>query len=267
MIPYGELDLTLLILLALWALLLFGGFVFGKAWSDGTRRMPRWTRLASSSVLVITAWYWFELGRREETIRSGLLIMRASNGVGYNYALLIAVGMTLGFIGDLFMAKLIVKSDKHVLGGIGAFGLGHIAYIAAFIGFGGYLARVPLVDPNGVASARLAAWLVWLIIGAAAWYVVVFRGQKHSVLHYAALPYALLLSSTAGVATELAINLSVFVPLAIGCALFLLSDLILAARLFNGLYFRLVDDVVWLTYGPAQMLIVYSVGVAMSLAR
>jgi hypothetical protein len=82
-------------------------------------------------------------------------------------------------------------------------------------------------------------------------------------LHYAALPYALLLSSTAGFATGLALNSGLFIPLALGCALFLLSDLIIAARLFNGVYFRLIDDVVWLTYGPAQMLIVYSVGAAM----
>jgi hypothetical protein len=32
----------------------------------------------------------------------------------------------------------------------------------------------------------------------------------------------------------------------------------LAARLFSGVRFRLMEDVVWLTYGPAQMLIVYA---------
>ena len=45
----------------------------------------------------------------------------------------------------------------------------------------------------------------------------------------------------------------------VGAALFLISDLILAAQLFNDLHFRGVGDVVWLTYGPGQMLIVYSV--------
>jgi hypothetical protein len=244
-------DPTTLLLLALllaWAGLLFGGFIFGTHWSDNTkrelasRRMPRWTRLASSLVLVMASWVWWLVAR---------------DGVVASYALAVAVGMTLGFVGDLFMAKLIIQSDKHVLGGIGAFGLGHIAYIVGFLGFG---------DALGATDGRIAAWLAWLIIGAAAWYVVVYRGQAHSVLHYAALPYALLLSSTAGVATGLAINLSAFVPLAVGCALFLLSDLILAARLFNGLVFRLIDDVIWLTYGPAQMLIVYSVGAALGVA-
>ena len=59
------------------------------------------------------------------------------------------------------------------------------------------------------------------------------------------------------------ITLLVVLVLAIGGALFLLSDLILAARLFNEVHFPLIGDVIWLTYGPAQMLIVYSVGSAL----
>ncbi len=235
---YDRGTLWLVALLLGWAALLFGGFIFGRRSSDGTRRMPSWTRLGSSLVLVIAAWSWWLLARQSGAAR---------------FALLVAVGMTLGFIGDLFMARLIVKSDKHILGGIGAFGLGHIAYIAAFVGF---------ADAIGATNGRIAAWLVWLVIAAVGWYVVVYRGQKHTLLHYAALPYALLLASTAGFATGLALNASAFIPLALGCALFLLSDLILAARLFNGISFRLIDDLIWLTYGPAQMLIVYSVGAA-----
>jgi hypothetical protein len=76
------------------------------------------------------------------------------------------------------------------------------------------------------------------------------------------LPYALLLASTAGLATGLALQSTYFVPLAIGAALFLLSDLILAGELFSGLQFPLIGDVIWLTYGPGQALIVYASGVA-----
>lgn len=231
--------LPLLLFVALWAALLFGGFILGKPHDDGTRRMPVRTRMASSLMLVIAAWYWLLVARETAADR---------------YALPVAVGMTLGFVGDLFMAKLIIRSDQHVLGGIGAFGLGHIAYIVAFVGFG---------DLLGATDNRVAAWVVWLIIGAVGWYVAVYRVKAtRSALHYAALPYALLLASTAGVATGLALNHVAFTPLAFGCALFLVSDLLIAARLFNGVSFPLIDDVVWLTYGPAQMLIVYSVGVA-----
>jgi hypothetical protein len=130
--------------------------------------------MASSLVLVVAGWLWWALARE---------------GAAAGYALAVAIGMTLGFADDLFMAKLIIRSDKHVLGGIGAFGLGHIAYIVGIVGFGG---------STGATDGRLAAWLAWLILGAAAWHVVVYRGQAHSVLHYAALPYALLLFSASG---------------------------------------------------------------------
>lgn len=233
-------NLWLLALLILWAALLFGGFLFGKLDSLRTRQMPAWTRMASSLTLVAAAW-------------SGLFFNR--NSAIESFALLIAVGMTLGFIGDLFMAELIPVSN-HVMGGIGAFGLGHIAYIIAFLAFG---------DQNGLndPGARWSAWIVWLLIGLIGWYIVVYRGQKATPLHYAALSYALLLASTAGFTTGLALQNSLFIPLTLGAALFLLSDLILAAQLFNNLRFYLISDVVWLTYGPAQMLIVYSVGSAL----
>jgi hypothetical protein len=81
-------------------------------------------------------------------------------------------------------------------------------------------------------------------------------------VHWVALPYALLLASTAGLGSGLAIQDRRFIPLALGGALFLLSDLILAGDMFSDLFFRLIGDVVWLTYGPAQMLIVYSIGAA-----
>ena len=163
--------------------------------------------------------------------------------------------MTLGFVGDLFMAKLL-PLRPYVLGGIASFGLGHVAYIGGI----SFLTRLAALDSP---TPRWAALLVWLCVGLIAWYVVIFRGQKHTPLHWAALPYALLLSGTAGVATGLALQQAAFVPLAVGAALFLLSDLILAAQLFNGASFPLIQDVVWLTYGPAQALIVYSISAAL----
>jgi hypothetical protein len=45
----------------------------------------------------------------------------------------------------------------------------------------------------------------------------------------------------------------------LGGALFLISDLILAFRLFHGSFY-MAGDAVWLTYGPGQMLIVFSIG-------
>ncbi len=233
----APLSVVLVVLFVLWAALLFGGYVLGRPSRSTGRRMPTWTRMSSSFVLVLAAWVF-------------LLISQRSN-FG-SYPLFIAVGMTLGFIGDLFMARLIPVRE-HVLGGMAAFGLGHIAYIAAGLSLAralGLTAAAPLV----------AAWLAWLLIGVAAWYRVIFRGQKATPLHWAAFPYALLLASTAGVATGLALQDARLVPLALGAVLFLASDLILAANLFTGRSFKRInpDDVVWLTYGPGQCLIVYS---------
>lgn len=232
-------QIGLLALLALWALLLFGGFIFGKESADHTRRMPAWTRMASSFTLVVAAWsYWLWMNQNPTTI-DGIDVARL--------AFFFAIGMTLGFIGDLFMAELLIKGEKHILGGIGAFALGHIAYIT------GLLSSTSLPTWEG-------SWLpliLWLIAGLIGWYVLVFRSSEPAFLRYAALPYTLLLASTAGLSHTLAANSQYFVLVAIGAALFLLSDLILAAQLFRKAHFRYISDVVWFTYGPGQMLIVY----------
>jgi hypothetical protein len=214
-------------LLILWAVFLFGGFLFGK----GERRMPTWTRMVSSAVLVIAAWSWF-------IVNEG------------SFSLLLALGMTLGFVGDLWLAG-VLGNGRSIIGGIVAFGIGHIFYISAILTFGN-------AHGMGVWWGALAGWL---LVGLVGWYLVVFRGQEVTMLHWAALPYALLLASTAGFATGLALQSSHFVPLALGAALFLLSDLILAGELFSGLKFPLIGDVIWLTYGPGQALIVYAASV------
>lgn len=211
----------------LWGVFLFGGFVIGPLDTERTRRMPVLTRMLSSLVLVLAAWSF---------------AIFADGGV---FGVLIAVGMSLGFLGDLFMARLLIHSQSYVLAGMLAFGLGHIAYIGALLSLlGGDLA---LHWP-----ALIALWA----FAVAGWYVIVYRGAQVSSLHYAALPYALLLATTAGVAVGLALQVAWFWVIAVGALLFLLSDLILAAQLFNGLRFYLISDVVWLTYGPGQMLIV-----------
>ncbi len=219
----------------LWAALLFGGMALGKPHAENTRRMPTWTRMASSLALVVAAWLWAWTARTTVVANTGWLI---------------AVGMTLGFIGDLCMAHL-VPLPEPVLGGMAAFGLGHIAYIGAFLTLGS--------QPSFSSPAlRWSAWLIWLGLGALGWYVVVWRGSRRSVLHKAALPYALLLATTTGIATGLALTGGLW-AFAVGAALFLLSDLILAAQLFNNARFPLISDVVWLLYGPGQMLIVYGI--------
>jgi len=53
----------------------------------------------------------------------------------------------------------------------------------------------------------------------AGWFFVVFRGQDPTLVHLVALPYALLLASTAGLGSGLARQDRRFIPLALGGAL------------------------------------------------
>jgi uncharacterized membrane protein YhhN len=222
----------LLALLAVWATLLLGSV---PASLYATQRTATWLRLASSAVFVLAAWSWY-------------LVARATPGVAV-FALLLALGMTLGFLGDLLLADAL-PLKQGFLAGMAAFAVGHIAYIAAILSV---TPRVQWVVAGGA-----------LLVGLAGWYLVAFRGGKvAAMLRWAALPYALLLSTTAGVAIGLAIQTPAFLPLAIGAVLFLISDLLVAGEQFGSLRFPHIGDVIWLTYGPAQMLIVYAVNSAL----
>ncbi len=223
----GPMQLWLTGLLIAWALVLVGGFVLGRPNPEGTRRMTLWGRLGSSAILVVAAWSWWWQLRQTHNLT----------------ALLLAVGMSLGFLGDLFMAK-VFPIKNYVLGGMSAFGLGHVAYISAGL-------RIDRFD--------WLSWIIWMIVGAIGWYMIVWHDSSRSRLHQVALPYALLLASTTGVATGVALEQLPMATFAVGAALFLLSDLVLATQLFNNAHWRGIGDVVWFTYGPAQALIVYSI--------
>ena len=229
----------LTILLGLWAALLFGGFIFGKE-REG-RRMPAWMRLGSSAVLVVAAVSWALISRDYGTGR---------------YALLLAIGMTFGLLGDLFLAKVFTSGKPANMGGIIAFAVGHIFYITAVWELSNEL------DLNDTGS-QLMALIFWWLVAALGWYFIVFRGSRATFMHWIVLPYALLLATTAGVATGLALQAPAFWPLALGAALFLFSDTLIGGNWFNNLDFPLVHDLIWLTYGPGQMLIVYSAGAAL----
>lgn len=224
-------------LLIIWAVLLFGGFIFGSSGSG--HRMPTWMRMASSATLVIAGISWFLISRNYGVIQYGLLI---------------AIGMAFGFLGDLFLAS-VLPGGRSEIGGIAAFAVGHIFYIIAIWRFG---------SANGLdaSGARWGTLIAWWLITVVAWYFVVYSGAEGSSLQWVVLPYALLLASTAGLGTGLALQSPMFIPLAVGAGLFLFSDLLLGGMWFADLDFPLIDDVVWLTYGPGQMLIVYSIGTA-----
>ncbi len=230
----------LVILLVVWAGLLYGGLVFGRPATAPEGRMPKWTRLASSLTLLIAGWGWCAV---------------APGGVAASYARLIAIGITFGFAGDLVLGR-VLRLSPRLLWGMLMFGLGHAAYITGILRF---------ENAAGLTAAgpRYGAWLAWLFVGALVWYLLIFRSRKPALITWLALPYALLLASTAGCSAGLALQAPAFAPLAAGVVMFLVSDALIGVKEFAGASFPLANDAIWLTYGPGQMLIVYSVAAAL----
>ncbi len=221
-----------------WLALLAGAMISGNLLERHGGAWPTAARMGSSVVLVITAWWAWTLWRGDM--------------VG-KFALAIAIGMTLGTVGDFFNARLLnfVPLPDPVLGGIAAFGLGHIAYIAGCV----YLARrTGLTNRMAMAIGIVG----WQLVALGGWYYVAMLGDEARALVWPALPYSLLLAGTAGITAGLALQEAKLFPLALGGALFLLSDLILAFGMFRG-SFPHSTEAVWLTYGPGQMLIVFSI--------
>jgi uncharacterized membrane protein YhhN len=221
-----------------WLGLLGAAMILGNVQGRHGAAWPTAARMGSSLVLVVTAWWACSLWRTAP--------------VG-KVALAIAVGMTLGTIGDFFNADLLsfIPLRPPVLGGIAAFGLGHIAYIAGCL---------KLARQTGLTNrtAMTIGIVGWQIIGLAGWYYVAYLGTENRELIWPALPYSLLLAGTAGITAGLALQEAKLFPLALGGALFLLSDLILAFGMFGGSISH-STEAVWLTYGPGQMLIVFSI--------
>jgi uncharacterized membrane protein YhhN len=168
------------------------------------------------------------------------------------YALLITIGMFLGTVGDFFNANLLtfIPKIQPTLGAIIAFGIGHVVYMK---GMSEVLKSIAELKSFKV----IISILFWQVVAVVGWYTVVYMAPEPTPLLWPALGYTMLLAGTAGLATAMAMHRRPVWPLALGAALFLISDLILAVGLFRGSFpFR--SEAVWLTYGPGQMLIVAS---------
>lgn len=222
----------------LWATLVAAAMVIGNVGAGHGSAAATAARMGSSVALVVAGWLAYAWWRNTPW---GL------------YTFCIAAGMTLGTIGDFFNAGLLkfIPLPDPVLRGIIAFALGHVAYIAGCIN----LSRV-----SGLTNRRvlIGAVIAWQLVGLAGWYIVAFEGSEKRPLVWPALPYSLLLAGTAGLTSGLAMQDRRLSGLALGGALFLASDLILACGLFRG-HVPHQTEWVWMTYGPGQMFIVFSV--------
>ena len=230
--PFGAILYTLL---GLDLALLGWGLAFGPGDGTGSGRLPLSVRMALSAILVVAAGLQVWLG-----------------GAAVAYARWIGLGMSLGFLGDLIMARLIRVPDRLIFGML-AFGLGHMAYIAGLATFG-----------LGIAPLNLALWALACLVGAGLWCALVQKPGGARGLNAAALVYSLLVATLNAFALSLAVRNAHFVSLALGALLFLASDTILGRWVIRGHACKRVNDLVWLTYNLGQLLIVYSTAAALN---
>jgi len=206
-------------------------FVFGHYNAERTRRTIKPLRLSTSWILVACAWIIFAVS---STLRTP--------------ALLIALGMTFGALGDLVLAD-VIPLPKRMISGIAMFSIGHLCYIAAFSQTSSVLG---LNDP----FAGSLLWVLFVIVAAFLWFFLIYNPAKSRVLNLGSLFYGWLIAIMAGTAAALALADPRFTLTAIGGVLFLISDIILGNRELRDNGWFLVHDVVWVLYIAGQALIV-----------
>ncbi|MFN8471548.1 MAG: lysoplasmalogenase [Anaerolineae bacterium] len=225
--------------------LLVLGFVLGKPSADGAGHLSKPLELASSAVLVgvaLTLWLIYTRGTSLQPT-----------------ALALFLGMTAGFLGDLIMAR-VLPTPNRLIFGILAFGIGHVLYIVGFT----------LTAQALALAAPLTEWPLWvggLVLAALLWRGMVYSPKTPLALNIGSLLYAALIAVMAASGAALAVQSPRFVPTAVGGVLFLVSDLILGNREFHGRGWRLMNDVIWVTYIIGQELIVLTTLYALPRAR
>lgn len=206
-------------------------FIFGHTNQERTRRTIKPLRLSTSWILAVCAWIIFATSTALRTP-----------------ALLIALGMTFGAIGDLVLAD-VIPLPKRMISGIIVFSIGHLCYIA---GFSQTAQVLGLNDP----FAGSLLWVAFVLAAAFLWFFLIYNPAKSRVLNLGSLFYGWLIAIMAGTAAALALSDPRFTLTAIGGVLFLISDIILGNRELRDNGWFLVHDVVWVLYITGQALIV-----------
>ncbi|MCB0072862.1 MAG: hypothetical protein KDE20_15430, partial [Caldilineaceae bacterium] len=208
--------LLLAALLVCWIILLVGSLLIDFGGRTRRNRIPLTARMAMSVVLAVAA---LVLCRTE---MAGTTLA--------DYGLLVFLGMTFGLVGDLVMAK-VIPTPNRVIFGMLAFGVGHLCYIAAFIGLGQGI-------DQSFAVGLAASWLVYSLVSALLWYTLIRQPARGRALNVGTLVYALLLASMGAAAMALALQDVRLLPLALGGLLFIASDMFVGSELMRGTSFR-----------------------------
>ncbi|WBU58901.1 lysoplasmalogenase [Paracoccus albus] len=147
----------------------------------------------------------------------------------------IALGLLAGAVGDYFLAR---QGDRFFLAGVFAFALGHPCY------------AVWMFTPEHAAHALWAIAVAALAISAEYWLL-----PRTGELKLPVRIYVWIITAMAAAAATLPAGHSVAIA---GAALFVISDLLLALRLFvasEASRQRLLSQMVWPAYFIGQVLI------------
>lgn len=227
---------VLITLVTIWAAAYALGMRFKQTKADGTRRIPVWTKLVMIAVTLAVAGYALAC--------SGGYLRPCA-------AWLVVVGLVMGAVGDLILADLF-RLKRTEIAAMGAFGLGHLCYIAAILAVRTALGLGTL--------GLLLAGVVGAVLAVIGWRALVYNPEGSRVLNVGSLVYGLLLFVTVGLSVGLAVVSGKLLSLAAGLVLFAVSDVILAQSLIRKRGTPLLRDIVWVIYSGGQMLIAYSVG-------
>jgi len=219
-----------------WLVLLLASFLAGHTrdwwWNDAKLDL----RMISCLLLVVAAWAAWWILRRTPAATAMLLV---------------SIGMTLGFYGDSHVGDRLwwPPFPSKIVGGIVFYGLGHLAYVGACLAIrrmeslkGGRRWWMPI--------------LVWQVVALFAWAAVALTSNEEVSLRVPTLLYTLLVAATPGFTTALAAQRPSYRWMAIGGAMFLASDILLAWQVFHRA-FPGIDELTWICYGGGEMLIVY----------
>lgn len=206
------------------------------------------------------------MATRLKLISMGILVavsIFVAFAVGHAWQWLVCLALVFSWLGDALLARyapLTRNIRDPFVAGMGAFAVAQIVYTIAFWlsikGMPQLRMRVPGYYLG--AEVLLALLPVYILLGLLCWVWVVMRSKKPGDLKGAALVYCLLLSTMAGFAASAAFTgASVAWPLIAGGALFMISDGLIALRLFAGRFpnERRYELAVWGTYLPAQILL------------
>ena len=242
-LPYSPpLGWILYVLFGLEIALLAGGLILGKPNEEQTGRLPRSLRMLLSAILTVAALLGWQGGATGTPVQW--------------YATSIFLGMAAGSVGDWIMAGLIPVPQR-LIGGMAAFGLGHLFYIAALL-------NLTIRSEHGSTWASILAVAVMLGLSAWAWNAYVRNPDRSKLINVGSLVYGLLIGVMCALAIAAAVCDTHYVALAAGSLLFLTSDLILGNWVIRGHVWKCVNDAIWATYVCGRLLIVYSVAAALN---